>query len=179
MTASGEQLDALAGILAYPGADFADRMARCGKLLAGAPPEARQGFQRFSEGCNGRSPEELQELYTRTFDMNPGCALEIGWHLYGENYSRGEFLVDMRRELRSHGLKESAELPDHLVHVLPIVARMESDRAGTFVSSRVIPAIDKILAAMTGKECAYEPLLRVIRVVIEAPSGEVAKEGMA
>src|SRR6266568_3182701 len=63
-----------------------------------------------------RYPEDpaRQELYVQTFEFNPACTLELGWHLFGENYERGEFLVRMREQLRRHGIAESNELPDHL-----------------------------------------------------------------
>jgi len=37
-----------------------------------------------------------------TFDINPACALEVGWHLFGEDYMRGQFLVRMREELSKY-----------------------------------------------------------------------------
>ena len=32
--------------------------------------------------------EDLQEMYTRTFDINAVCTLEVGWHIYGEDYAQ-------------------------------------------------------------------------------------------
>ena len=32
---------------------------------------------------------QIEETFTRTFDVNPACALEVGWHLFGEEYARG------------------------------------------------------------------------------------------
>ena len=49
----------------------------------------------------------MQELFTRTFDINPACASR-GGHLFGEEY-RGALRPDA--ELRRLGLEESAELP--------------------------------------------------------------------
>ena len=73
---------------------------------------------------------ELEELYTRTFDINPVCSLEVGWHLFGEDYNRGAFLVRMRGLLREHGIEEGAELPDHLESVLRVLdAFVKRDRA--------------------------------------------------
>ena len=71
-----------ARLFAYPGEDY--------QALAGRGAGVRPTPSR------GMSVEDLQELYTRTFDWNPDTSLEIGWHLYGENYERGEFLVEVR-----------------------------------------------------------------------------------
>ena len=107
---------------------------------------------------HGLSLEQLQELYVQTFDWNPATCLEIGWHLYGEQYDRGEFLVKMRQELRRHGLEESAELPDHLSHALRLAARMEPGEAEEFREKFVRPAVEKILPALNGNP--YQRLLR-------------------
>ena len=92
-------------------------------------PEAAQGISEFGQFVEQCGEFELEEAYTRTFDVNPACALEIGWHLFGEDYMRGQFLVRMRGELAKYGIPESSELPDHLTHVLAVIAAMPDDEA--------------------------------------------------
>jgi nitrate reductase assembly molybdenum cofactor insertion protein NarJ len=93
-----------------------------------------------------RYPAEpaMQELYIQTFEFNPAATLELGWHLFGENYERGEFLVRMREQLRRHGVEETAELPDHLTHLLPLLARMEAQEGAHLAGEFILPALDKI-----------------------------------
>jgi len=114
-----------------------------------------------------RYPEDpaMQELYVRTFEFNPACTLEIGWHLFGENYERGEFLVRMRQELRRHGIAESTELPDHLAHLLPLVARMEREEAARLAGEYLLPALGKIQLA---QDNPYRPVIEDIRQKLEA-----------
>jgi nitrate reductase assembly molybdenum cofactor insertion protein NarJ len=71
-------------------------------------------------------------------------ALEIGWHLYGEQYKRGEFLVRMRSLLRRHGIAESLELPDHLSHCLLLLPRLEEREAFQFVRGCLRPGLERI-----------------------------------
>ena len=92
----------------------------------------------------------MQELYVQTFEFNPACTLEIGWHIFGENYERGEFLVRMRDLLRRHGIAESSELPDHLCHILPLLDRLEPEEAADLVGQFVLPALTKIKDALNG-----------------------------
>ena len=87
----------------------AQQVARdCAAAIASEQPQAAALFNQFCREIDGLSTDELQELFTRTFDLNPACTLEIGWQLYGEDYRRGEFLVQMRQGLREKGLPESA-----------------------------------------------------------------------
>ena len=114
-----------------------------------------------------RYPEDplQQELYVQTFEFNPACTLEIGWHLFGENYERGEFLVRMREQLRRHGIAESTELPDHLTHLLPLIALMDHGEAAQFVGEFILPALTKIRSAI--HDNAYELVIAGIAEKLE------------
>jgi nitrate reductase delta subunit len=102
----------------------------------------------------------MQELYVQTFEFSPACTLEIGWHLFGENYERGEFLVRMREQLRRHGITESSELPDHLTHLLPLIGRMEYGEAAELAGQFVLPALEKIRGSLTDNP--YNAVIRGI-----------------
>jgi len=115
-----------------------------------------------------RYPEDpaRQELYVQTFEFNPASTLEIGWHLFGENYERGEFLVRMREQLRRHGIAESSELPDHLTLALPLIACMGYDEAAQFAGESILPALAKIRSALQGNP--YEAVIAGIAEKLEA-----------
>lgn len=134
-------------LFAYPAEDY--------QALAAAVPE-------FAHAVEGMSVEDLQELYTRTFDWNPATSMEIGWHLYGENYERGEFLVHVRGLLRRYGVVESEGLPDHLAHVLPLLRLLPADEAADLSTEYVAPALRKIEAALAGTGNPYLELVRAL-----------------
>lgn len=161
-----DRCDMTAGLLLYPSASYHEQVRRCRADLAAALGDDADFLADFAEAIHALSPEELEELFTRTFDLNPTCALEVGWHLFGENYSRGDFLVKMRKALRQHGLPESTELPDHLSHVLSILGRLPPAEYASFAESHVVPAIDKMLAGLAGQSNPYEKLLRAIRRLV-------------
>ena len=165
--------DSLAALLAYPSPGYRRRLAECEAVLADHHAEASGLLQRFSEGIAGLGLGDLEELFTQTFDLDPACSLEVGWHLFGENYTRGEFLVKMRKQLRRHRLPESTELPDHLTHVLSAVSRMEPGEADRFTMDHVLPALEKMLTALRGKDSPYVHVLEAIRAVLLSPYGAV------
>ena len=110
-----------AALFRYPTERYHDHANDCLHALRDAPAGVLSEFQEFHAGIAGLSTEQVQELFTRTFDLNPMCTLEIGWQLYGEDYQRGEFLVKMREDLRLFGVAESGDLPDHLSHALALL----------------------------------------------------------
>lgn len=168
MTTHETTYDLLADLLAYPRADYRARVEHCREALAGPQPEAAGLLADFQSETHAMSPDELEELFTRTFDCNPPCALEIGWHLFGENYDRGAFLVWMREQLRRCAVPESAELPDHLTHVLAVLGRMDGTEADNFAASCVLPALERLLPALDEKGNPYEKTLKAIASTIRA-----------
>ena len=157
-------LSSVAGVLAYPEADYGERVRAC---AGAAAPEIRELLSPFSEQVCALSVEEAQELFTRTLDLNPVCSLEMGWHLFGENYDRGLLMVRMRNELRRHAIAETGELPDHLVHALPLLERMGREDAEQFAAAIVVPALEKMVAAFSGKQNPYEHVLLAVMAHLE------------
>jgi len=161
-----ETCDGLARLLEYPGEGYIETTLRCLETMRLADAEAASCLEAFAGTVRNLSTEQLQELFIQTFDLNPACVLEVGWQLFGDDYKRGEFLVRMREELRAHELAESGELPDHLTHVLRLVARMEAEEAGAFASLFVLPAVEKMLAGLSGKHNPFENILLAIRCLL-------------
>ncbi len=162
-----------AKLLDYPVDGYIETAELCRRAVGHCSDEVERKLGEFHSRIEGRTTEQLQELFVQTFDLNPVCVLEVGWHLYGDNYDRGAFLVKTREQLRRHGIAESAELPDHLTHVLALLARMEPEEGSAFAAQSVIPALDKMLAGIAGKASPYEFLLIALRqtlAVAHAPA---------
>lgn len=177
-----EPLELLAALLRYPEPGYDASLRQALAALDRRCPEAARSLGRFAEAVAGAPLADLQELYTRTFDLNPICALEVGWHLYGENYERGRFLVRMRELLGELGLAESGELPDHLVSALPVLARLDDEAARSLARTYVAPALDKMLEGFEDRDNPFAELLRAARALLRrelgaggdpAPSGAV------
>jgi nitrate reductase delta subunit len=161
-----ETYDLIATLLAYPSDRTRQTLDRCRTRLRSEVPDAVAPLDRFAEQTSSMTTEALQELYTQTFDLNPTCSLEVGWHLYGENYARGEFLVAMRQTLRRLNVTESTELPDHLTHALAAFGRMDTAEAGRFGPEFLRPALEKMLQGPKGGP--YAAVLEAIHAAIRA-----------
>ena len=172
VTEKERSLGTIARLLAYPTEHYVELVELLYLIVQNELPEAAREVSKFgvfAENCN---TVELEEVYTRTFDVNPACALEIGWHLFGEDYTRGLFLVRMRQELARHEIPESGELPDHLTHVLAVIAAMDEEEAGRFSHACVFPAIHKMLTSLDKNQSPYRHVVRCLLLLLEHYYGE-------
>lgn len=153
----------LASVLSYPEEPIEENIVRVQQNLGN---EDAQSIQPFADYLNGTSLLQVEEFFTQTFDLNPSCCLEVGWHLYGEDYKRGEFLVNMRQTLAEEHLPESTELPDHLSHCLRLLPRLEKEDAEAFARKYLLPAIIKILKTMEA-ENPYTCVIGMLQRLLE------------
>ena len=149
----------LGRLLTYPSEDIKEVASECKTLIGSPSTPGGRTAEAFCDYASGSSVSDMQELYTRTFEINPVCALEVGWQLFGERYERGTFIVKMRQTLRELELPESSELPDHLVHVLQALDRLEPEEGAEFASLFVLPAIDKMIKGFKDRKNIYRDVL--------------------
>jgi len=162
---------AWADMLRYPSDGGAERLRDRVEQIAQGLPEHGAALLPMREYAAAHSESELEELFTHTFDGNAERALEVGWHLHGENYARGVFMVRMRKMLRTHGIEESTELPDHLSHVLCVLAKAEPVLARALATTVVLPALTKMVAGFTDQAHPYRGVLVSLGAFIEARYG--------
>lgn len=172
-------VELLAGLFRYPDQHYGSDVERCAEALYGTDREAAGMLDETLIQIQEMSVFDLQALYTSTFDLNPVCSLEVGWHLFGENYERGEFLVKMRGELRRLGLPESTELPDHLSHTLAAFSKMESQEADCFALACLIPALNKMRAGLGAKPSPFSGVLRAAICILEHRYGRIEMQQVA
>jgi nitrate reductase delta subunit len=159
MDERGKVYGQLAALFAYPRGAYVAELEVRTAAIAAAHGAAAESLQPLLELGRRSTLEEIQEIYTRTFDINPVCTLEVGWHIYGEDYARGAFLVKMREMLRENGIAESRELPDHLTHVLVILGRLQGIVADDLAARYLLPALDKMLDSMKDNESPYKVIV--------------------
>lgn len=162
MTPIVEALGRVAALLTYPGYGYGRDLDALAARVRGLDPAAATALAEFGRYVGGASIEGLQEAFTQTFDLNPVCALEVGWQLFGEEYERGTFMVEMRRLLREHGVPERGELPDHLSSLLTLLPRLPAADARTLASDALVPAVAKMRHAIEESDSSFRPLMQAI-----------------
>ena len=156
-----------AAALSYPAQDLQIRTTALAEALGPLTPEGAAQAREFAAAVAGMEAGGLQELYTQTFDMDPRCSLETGWHAFGDSPARAQFLAWLRGELKSAGVVETTELPDHMTHVLRFMGRASSSRAaeiGAFAAS----ALERVAEALAGRQNPYEHLIRSALATVRA-----------
>ena len=163
--------DAVATLLSYPDADATPELLAACTLLEGVEglDEAARDFRAFVEE---NEPTRREERFTTDFDINPKCTLELGWHLYGEDYKRGSFLVDMRGLMAAVGIEETPELPDHMTHALRVLDRLPAPKSDQLSTEYIQPALAKMLEGYDETESPWHPLLVAVLKTLEATFGE-------
>lgn len=158
--------DALGALVGYPTDATAGDARRAVVELFDAAPELTGPLDAFACFAASQTTTQLEELFCRTFDINPTCALEVGWHLYGEEYMRGAFLVKMGQEQTRLDVPTNSELSDHLANVLSTLVRMEPAAGDDFARRCVIPAVTVMTDKLTAAESPYADLLYTIYAVL-------------
>lgn len=175
MSSAVEAFDLLAQLVRYPRPGVTEVACRAVDAFGDVDPAMGEAIGVFSADLKGLSFEAIEERYTRTFDMDAACALEAGWHLFGESYDRGLFLVWTRQQMREFGLDEGSDLPDHVGHGLRIVARLDDERATSFARLCLLPALSAIQPGLVKHENCYAPLFEAIADLLTNRFGPAVK----
>ncbi len=110
----------LAKLFAYPEKKFLGDVEETVQFLEKNHQEAFVQVRDFYQVVAQKSLYELQELYTRSFDVQSITTLDVGYVLFGDDYKRGELLVNLRREHTKANNDCHTELADHL----PVILRL-------------------------------------------------------
>lgn len=169
--------EALAPLLVYPDDDLAARAAYCRERLATDEPPLAELTESSLTFLETQERHRLEELYTRTFDLNPISTLEIGWHLYGEQYERGRFLVRAREMLSRVEVEEGGELPDFLPSLLRALPRLGHDEA-IDLGAYLLPAVGVMCDALADKD-KDNPYHAILTAVRQALATRVPEDAVA
>jgi nitrate reductase molybdenum cofactor assembly chaperone len=136
----------LASLFSYPDAEFAGKVRAVQAFLDETCTEAAVELKEFTEFASQASLIELEELYTRSFDVQAVTTLDLGYVLFGDDYKRGQVLVNLNGEHDEAGIDCGTELPDHLPNVLRLLDAMQKpELREELVQKIVAPALRRII----------------------------------
>jgi nitrate reductase delta subunit len=159
---------ALARLVEYP--DDRTRDDACAMLAAVQASTGAAAAREFVDVMGKMPLAKLEEEYTAAFDFDPGCTLDLGWHLFRESRERGALLARLREDMQRAGVPESQQLPDHLTQVLELIAREPEERAVP-LAELVKPAVGAIQRALLKRGSPYAHVLAAVYEEMAALSG--------
>lgn len=170
--------ECFAEILDYPQSNIRERIENCIREVQDQYSDVEKYITEFAQFVQSVELEKLQEVYTATFDLNPVCTLDIGYHVFGESYKRGTFLSGMQGMIREHGLGPITELPDHLTVILRLLARMEHDEDyDALIEFILSPSLGKMEKLFDTSTNVYRNVLKALTIIIQREHNLPEKEG--
>lgn len=131
----------VAELFDFPGPEFAARGRALLGLLRESYPAAAVEVEHFLDAIPERILD-LQELHTRTFDVQSLTTLDIGYVLFGDDYKRGALLSNLSREHAQAENDCGRELADHLPNVLRLIPKLKDQNLlDELVSQILVPAL--------------------------------------
>lgn len=117
----------LASLFEYPSVDFPDRVRDIRDYLDGRYVDATAEINQFIKLLPAEDLQAMQELYTRSFDVQAATTLDVGYVLFGDDYKRGIMLANLNREHRHASVDTGTELADYVPNLLRLMAVIEDE----------------------------------------------------
>jgi len=169
----------LADALEYPDQQSDNRLgefaaalvefSRNGRLTPENLAGVEKLVEQFRRARNSAPLSRLEEIYTSTFDLRADCSLYAGYHLFGDDWRRSSYLVQLRQRYRLRSFPAGAEMPDHIPTMLRFLARPGAlEDADEIIGECLIPAVSQILDRIKGAANPYQFILEALLICLRA-----------
>lgn len=157
-----------ADILEYPGGGLHALVTESVTLLKASDSDSAEHMEAFGTFIGEASPSVIEEVYTRTFDLQPVCYPYAGYHLFGESYKRGAFMVKLKERYRACGFLVEGELPDHIPVILRFLSTLhDAGEEALLISECLIPVLTKMSRAFTEGGTPYGDVIHALLLFLE------------
>ena len=158
----------LAEMFRYPSDDLRAYSEKWRDVISLYDARLTDKLNLFITHINGRALGFQQEYYISTFDVQALCFLDIGYVLYGEDYKRGVFLVNIKKEQIKAENDCGSELPDHLPNILTLLPKItDAYLAEELIYSLLIPALHELILKFRDTSNLYKGLLEILVKIME------------
>lgn len=164
---------ALAELFAYPQEGYFAKIEQCERLLAADCPRAASYIRQFRTEAEGHSVEELEELYTRTFDIAPLCVPYVTSYIWGdESFERGKLMSALAEAYARLGFDAQGELPDHIGVLLRFMSRLDEGETGDLIEYCLRAPLDEMVGRLESAQNIWGPALKAVRAYLEQTQGK-------
>ena len=146
-----EDFNKIAELLEYPQEGYQQKVVDCSKSLS---------MSAFCDFVKEKSLHQLQELYVRTFELDPLCNLYIGVHIFGEDgFKRGSFMAKLKEAYSKYEINEN-EIADFLPCILRLAAKLEDkNKYKDLIEECILGPLELMLSAFQEDTNPYKEFL--------------------
>ncbi len=162
----------ISALFEYPAADYGEKISGVQSRLEGHYPEAAALLRPFTAYMAEAALQVQQELFLRSFDVQAVTTLDLGYVLWGDDYKRGELLVNLNREHREADNDCGVELSDHLPNVLRLLPKLQDAALVAELAQRIVgPALNRMIRGFEPEQVALKDKFykKQYKTVIERP----------
>lgn len=166
----------VASLFEYPDAGYPERARQIKEYLDERYPKAGEDLGKFLEYLPADEPVAMQELFTRSFDVQAIATLDIGYVLFGDDYKRGELLANLNREHIAAKNNCGTELADHLPNVLRLMSVLRDEELIEDLAYAIVgPALLEMIGEFTSErlEKKNKSYRKHYKTLIETPAVRV------
>ncbi len=158
----------LADLFQYPEEGFHENISKICTEIKANYPKAENLLSDFEIFINERTTNQMQEYFVKTFEVKALCVMEVGYVLFGEDYKRGEFLVNIQNEHNKVQNDCKSELGDYLPNMLNLLPKMESKESADELGHCImVPAIKQMIQKFLDHKNIYLKLMRALLIVMQ------------
>ena len=166
-----------ANLFSYPSEYYKEMVQECVDALLDHPEypeEAVREAQAFQEKIKDLTLDDIEGIYSYTFEMSADYTLDLGHHLY-DGFKRSTNLLSIKTMYRKYGFPFESiaknELPDHLALVLRFLDMLDDNEPvrTDFRADFLVRALEKIdkCFEVKGGDNIYSHLERALYIVID------------
>jgi nitrate reductase assembly molybdenum cofactor insertion protein NarJ len=126
--------------------NYVNHVKEVQQYLSDMLPDIGEILQPFTDVISTVSKYELEDLYLRSFEVQSITTLDIGYVVFGDDYKRGELLVNLNKEHQTYGIDCGDELADNLSNILKLINVIEDfELRDDLVNKIIAPALIKMI----------------------------------
>jgi nitrate reductase assembly molybdenum cofactor insertion protein NarJ len=166
----------IASLFEYPDAGYPERVAQIRVFLDEEYPKAAEQLGKFLEYLPANDVIAMQELFTRSFDVQAIATLDLGYVLFGDDYKRGELLANLNREHVDARNDCGTELADHLPNILRLMSVLRDNELIEDLAYAIVgPALLEMIGEFDSDRLVKknESYLKHYKTLIETPAVQV------
>ncbi len=160
-------LSSLAAMLEYPAEDYLDNVERARELCSSISRPAGRRLGEFHKLASKHTLEELEELFTRTFEIAPVCNLYTSAYIYGdESFDRGTLMSTLKVKFQEAGFDPGDELPDHLAVLLKFATYLTTEEFNELITCCLMDPVKQMNELLKNSNGPYSALMQAISDIL-------------